>query len=169
MNTQKLDKAWPVFEEISREQINRHCVSVGYLIGGALPMEEEVKQQQSEVQSLTTLDLSGHPDPNLSAAEYGRALNESLIHGLATALDLERVIVPTEDFAERLKKMQASYFEYIGLAVIMNDWFETLGEELVARGFNADEFTDEELNALTLRSVGDQGDLYLRLLERKAG
>lgn len=49
----------------------------------------------------------------------------------------------------------------------MNDWFDTLSEELAERRFNADNFTDEELNALFYRSVGLQGDLYLRVLEQR--
>lgn len=165
MNTKKLDKAWPIFEEISKEKFDSHCVSIGYAIGGVLPMEKETREWQEQIQRLTSQPLGDHPDLSLSAEEYGKVLHKSLTSGLATKLNLERVLLPTGDFAERLKKLTATYFEYIGLVTVMNDWFETLFEELPAKGFDTNAFTDEELMALIDRSVGEQGDLYLLCLE----
>ena len=165
MRTKKLDKAWTIFKEISDREMSKGSVNVGYVIGGTLPMKDEIEMLQSEVQSLTSQPLNDHPDPNLSPEDYGRALHKILTSGLAEKLDMERVLLPTGEFAARLKKLNASYFEYIGLAMVMDDWYETLFENLERMGFRAEEYTDEELNALFERSVGLQGDLYLMLLE----
>ena len=74
MNTKKLDRAWPIFEEISKEKFDSHCVSIGYAIGGALPMEKETMDWQEQIQRLTSQPLADHPDPSLSAEEYGKVL-----------------------------------------------------------------------------------------------
>ena len=167
MNTKKLDKAWPIFEEIEHRRMNSGCVSIGYVLGGTLPMRDEMNEVRSEVQSYTSQPLDDHPDTSLSAEDYGIALQKVLTSGLATKLKIEKILLPTGEFAERLKKMGATYFEYIGLAMVLDDWWDTLFDELAKAGFNTQAYTDEELKALFDRSIGQQGDLYLMLLEKK--
>ena len=167
MNTKKFDRAWSVFEEIRNNRLNSGYINVGFIIGGALPMEKETREWQDDIQGLTTQPLNEHPDPTLSAEDYGRALNKVLTSGLASKLNLERVLLPTDDFAERLKKIKATYFEYIGLAMVMDEWFDALFEDLASKGFDLKEYTDEELMELFNRSVGLQGDLYLMCLENR--
>ena len=151
MNTKKFDRAWSVFEEIRNNRLNSGYINVGFIIGGALPMEKETREWQDDIQGLTTQPLNEHPDPTLSAEDYGRALNKVLTSGLASKLNLERVLLPTDDFAERLKKIKATYFEYIGLAMVMDEWFDTLFEDLASKGFDLKEYTDEELMELLQR------------------
>lgn len=68
--------------------------------------------------------------------------------------------------AEWLRKLKATFREYLGLTMIMNDWFDTLYEGLAYCDFDNEDYTEEEMMALFYRSLESQGNLYLGLLER---
>ena len=170
MNKKKLEKAWPVFEEICREQVGSGYVNIGYLLGGALPFEnhaDTIKEMVEKVQRLTEFSVNDHPDSSLSADEYGRALHSFITPEVAESMDLEVILLPTGEVARRLKKLRASYLEYLGLVMVLNDWHFTLVEELVKHGFSESEYTDEELNTLINRSIEGQAEIYLDLLEHE--
>lgn len=166
MKTKKLDRAWKTIEEIREKELQSNFINAGFLVGGALPQYDAgVKALIDEAQSSIAQLLTEHPDTDLPTDDYGMALNWVITSGPAEAMGLEKVLAPTGEIAERLRRIDGTYLEYLGIAMVVDGWIKTMERELPMRSVRTEEFTDEELMALLNRAVGLQADLYLMCLE----